>query len=305
MGARGPRRALARSMPADGAGSVPGMRIVSLPPSATEMHFALGAGDDVVGVTFECDSPPEARTRRIVSTSALPEGLGAAEIDAVVATRMAAGEDLYHLDEGGSRRSTSTWSSRRTSAPSARWTCRWSTTRWRTWAAAARYSPWTRRTWVRCWRRWRRWALRWGVPGRRRWLQQALRERLVAVRDAVDGRRRVSAVVLEWTDPPVRRGRRSPPTPRSHAPARASSTGWRCWPPCSTPRRSCRWTPGWPLGWPDARVWTSTAHERRRRVVRVLRWDVALVTALRHLSWRGLARPSRSTRSGALMRWHR
>jgi iron complex transport system substrate-binding protein len=97
--ARGPRRP-SSVVPSHGAGSVPDVRIVSLLPSATEMLFALGAGDDVVGVTFECDSPPEARTRRIVSTSALPEGLGPAEIDAIVATRMAAGEDLYRLDEG-------------------------------------------------------------------------------------------------------------------------------------------------------------------------------------------------------------
>src|SRR5690606_34935047 len=76
------------------------MRIVSLLPSATEILFALGAGDDVVGVTFECDYPPEARSRRIVSTSALPEGLTPAEIDAAVSERLAAGEDLYHLDRG-------------------------------------------------------------------------------------------------------------------------------------------------------------------------------------------------------------
>ena len=74
------------------------MRIVSLLPSATEIVFALGCGGDLVGVTFECDFPPEARTRRVVSTSALPEGLTAAEIDAVVTERIAAGEDLYRLD---------------------------------------------------------------------------------------------------------------------------------------------------------------------------------------------------------------
>ena len=51
------------------------MRIVSLIPSATEILFAVGAGDDVVGVTFECDHPPAARERRVVSTSAMPEGL--------------------------------------------------------------------------------------------------------------------------------------------------------------------------------------------------------------------------------------
>jgi iron complex transport system substrate-binding protein len=73
------------------------VRIVSLLPSTTEILFAIGAGDDVVGVTFECDHPPEARTRRIVSTSAMPEGLTPAEIDAYVVGAMSRGEDLYHL----------------------------------------------------------------------------------------------------------------------------------------------------------------------------------------------------------------
>jgi iron complex transport system substrate-binding protein len=74
------------------------MRIVSLLPSATEILFALGLGDEVLGVTFECDFPPEARTKRIVSTSALPAGLSPGEIDVVVKERIAAGEDLYRLD---------------------------------------------------------------------------------------------------------------------------------------------------------------------------------------------------------------
>ena len=76
------------------------MRIVSLLPSTTEILFAIGAGDDVVGVTFECDYPEEARSRKIVSTSAMPEGLTPAEIDAFVVDAMAKGADLYHLDEG-------------------------------------------------------------------------------------------------------------------------------------------------------------------------------------------------------------
>jgi iron complex transport system substrate-binding protein len=75
------------------------VRVVSLLPSATEIVFALGRGDDLVGVTFECDHPAEARERRVVSTSSLPDGLTPAEIDAVVSDRVAAGEDLYHLDE--------------------------------------------------------------------------------------------------------------------------------------------------------------------------------------------------------------
>jgi iron complex transport system substrate-binding protein len=76
------------------------VRIVSLLPSTTEILFALGAGDDVVGVTFECDHPAEARERTIVSTSAMPEGLAPGEIDAFVSRAMAEGQDLYHLDEG-------------------------------------------------------------------------------------------------------------------------------------------------------------------------------------------------------------
>ncbi|GAA1478366.1 cobalamin-binding protein [Nocardioides aestuarii] len=76
------------------------MRIVSLLPSTTEILFAIGAGDDVVGVTFECDFPEEARARTIVSTSAMPSGLTPAGIDAFVVAAMDRGEDLYHLDEG-------------------------------------------------------------------------------------------------------------------------------------------------------------------------------------------------------------
>ncbi|MGD0312515.1 MAG: ABC transporter substrate-binding protein [Acidimicrobiales bacterium] len=76
------------------------MRIVSLLPSATEILFAVGAGDDVSGVTFECDFPEEARQRTVVSTTALPADLTPSEIDAAVRARMAAGEDLYTLDEG-------------------------------------------------------------------------------------------------------------------------------------------------------------------------------------------------------------
>jgi iron complex transport system substrate-binding protein len=76
------------------------MRIVSLLPSATEILFDVGAGEQVVGVTFECDHPAEARNRTIVSTSAMPDGLSPTEIDAFVAEAMGRGEDLYHLDAG-------------------------------------------------------------------------------------------------------------------------------------------------------------------------------------------------------------
>ncbi len=67
------------------------MRVVSLLPSATEILFGVGAGDEVVGVTFECDFPEMARRRRIVSTSSLPAGLEPAEIDLAVRERIEAG----------------------------------------------------------------------------------------------------------------------------------------------------------------------------------------------------------------------
>jgi iron complex transport system substrate-binding protein len=75
------------------------MRIVSLVPNATEILFALGAGDEVVGVSHECDYPPEARTRPILTGSALTAGMGPAEVDAAVSAQVASGASLYTLDE--------------------------------------------------------------------------------------------------------------------------------------------------------------------------------------------------------------
>jgi iron complex transport system substrate-binding protein len=75
------------------------VRIVSLVPHATELLFALGLGDQVVGVTHECDHPAEARRRRHVTADRLPAGLSSAEIDAAVRERTENGEAIYELDE--------------------------------------------------------------------------------------------------------------------------------------------------------------------------------------------------------------
>lgn len=80
-----------------------GRRIVSLLPSATEIVYALGLDDALVGVTFECDYPPAARTKRVVSDTSLPEGLTPAEIDQVVTERTDVHESIYTLDEGALR----------------------------------------------------------------------------------------------------------------------------------------------------------------------------------------------------------
>jgi iron complex transport system substrate-binding protein len=74
------------------------VRLVSLLPSATEIVYALGLGDDLVGVTFECDEPPAARRdKTIVVGGRDTSGMTPAEIDGYVKSRLAAGEDLYTL----------------------------------------------------------------------------------------------------------------------------------------------------------------------------------------------------------------
>jgi iron complex transport system substrate-binding protein len=75
------------------------VRIVSLVPHATELLFALGLGEDVVGVTHECDYPEAAREIQPVTHDVLPAGLSAAEIDAAVRERSADGDSIYELDE--------------------------------------------------------------------------------------------------------------------------------------------------------------------------------------------------------------
>src|SRR5581483_11592424 len=87
------------------------MRIVSLLPSATEICFALGLGDDVVGVTHECDYPPEAREKPKLTRSNLPQHLQthpgttpspnlqrSADIDRHVRANVHEGSSLYDLD---------------------------------------------------------------------------------------------------------------------------------------------------------------------------------------------------------------
>ncbi len=74
------------------------MRIVSLLPSATEIVYALGLGDDLVGVTFECDEPASARLDKVVVVGGRDtRGLAPREIDDYVRSRIAAGQDLYTL----------------------------------------------------------------------------------------------------------------------------------------------------------------------------------------------------------------
>jgi iron complex transport system substrate-binding protein len=76
------------------------MRAVSLLPSATEIVYELGLGDQLVGVTFECDEPASARAEKTVVVSGLDtRGMTPREIDDYVRGRLDAGGDLYTLHE--------------------------------------------------------------------------------------------------------------------------------------------------------------------------------------------------------------
>ncbi|MFZ0820606.1 MAG: cobalamin-binding protein [Candidatus Acidiferrales bacterium] len=74
------------------------MRIASLLPSSTEILFALGLGDSVVGITHECDFPPEVRFKRVVVRSRLPRTSDPAEIDRLVRECTDRGESIYRVD---------------------------------------------------------------------------------------------------------------------------------------------------------------------------------------------------------------
>lgn len=75
------------------------MRIASLVPSATELLFAMGLGDNVVAVTHECDYPLEATDLPQLTTSVIPANLPPGEVDALVRGQVGDGRSLYTLDE--------------------------------------------------------------------------------------------------------------------------------------------------------------------------------------------------------------
>jgi iron complex transport system substrate-binding protein len=79
------------------------MRIVSLVPSATETLFALGAGDQVVAVTHECDYPVGVVDLPRVTRDVIGPGLAAAEIDRAVRELTADGRSIYELDAAALR----------------------------------------------------------------------------------------------------------------------------------------------------------------------------------------------------------
>jgi iron complex transport system substrate-binding protein len=74
------------------------MRIVSLLPSATEILFALGFDEEIVGVSHECDFPPRAKTKTRVVSSRLPKDATPSETDRLVREHVERGESIYAVD---------------------------------------------------------------------------------------------------------------------------------------------------------------------------------------------------------------
>jgi iron complex transport system substrate-binding protein len=75
------------------------MRIASLLPSATEILFAIGAGDRVVATTHECDHPLAAhRLPRVTADALATQGAAAAEIDRHIRRALHDGSSIYTLD---------------------------------------------------------------------------------------------------------------------------------------------------------------------------------------------------------------
>ena len=74
------------------------MRICSLLPSATEIAYAIGLGDSILGVSHECDFPAEAATKPSLLRPRVDPQAPPAEIDRQVSEIIARGESIYAVD---------------------------------------------------------------------------------------------------------------------------------------------------------------------------------------------------------------
>lgn len=183
------------------------MRIVSLLPSTTEIVFDLGLADQLLGVTFECNFPAEARQgREIVVGGMDTKHLTPLEIDELVRARLAAGDELYSLDDAALARCNpdlilSQDLCRVCAVPSgevdlavARLNCQ---------ATVLQIDPHSLAEVIDSVQTVADAA---GVPERGRALVVALHQRLVTLRERTDshlaGRERPTVFVLEWIDPP-------------------------------------------------------------------------------------------------------
>ena len=74
------------------------MRIASLLPSATEIVCALGLGDSLVGVSHECDYPPEIVGRPVLTQPKIDPSRESSEIDTAVRRLVRDGLSVYRIN---------------------------------------------------------------------------------------------------------------------------------------------------------------------------------------------------------------
>lgn len=183
------------------------MNIVSLLPSTTEIIFDLGLEDHLRGVTIECNWPAKAQIgREIVVDTFTKPGMTPGDIDAIVKERMAAGLDLYNLDDDALARCAPDLilsqdlcrvcavASGDVDAAIARLRCD---------ATVLQIDPQNLHEVIESINTI---AVAAGVPHRGLALTQALHERLLAVTENVNGKTRPAVFVLEWIDPPFGAG---------------------------------------------------------------------------------------------------
>ncbi|SBT41955.1 ABC transporter substrate-binding protein [Micromonospora auratinigra] len=211
------------------------MRLVSLLPSATEIAYALGLGDELVGVTFECEVPAAHRAGvTVVVGGRDTRGMSPGEIDAYVRGRLAAGDDLYTLHAGALAGldpdliltqdlcRVCALPSGQVADAVAHLGCR---------AEVLSLDPYTLDDVLGTIRAVGAAAR---VPERAEALVDGLRARLAAVRAAVAGRPRRRVAVVEWVDPPFGAGHWIPDLVEAaggepvatHPGARSTATSW-------------------------------------------------------------------------------
>ena len=75
-----------------------GMKIISLHAPAAEIIYALGAGDQIVGISHECDYPPEVKSKPIVADTTINSDQSSLNIDTAVSNALRTGQDIYKVD---------------------------------------------------------------------------------------------------------------------------------------------------------------------------------------------------------------
>ena len=75
-------------------------RIVSFLPSSTEILYEIGAGEKIVGVTHECNYPPDSKRKpKVIKSSFDSAEINSKEIDRKIVELVHSGRDIYQVDD--------------------------------------------------------------------------------------------------------------------------------------------------------------------------------------------------------------